>query len=448
MNPLPALLRILSRTKLYWGLALICAIGALLSPHTSSGANIFLSYQNLTDVLRQVSITGLVATGMTIVILLGGIDLSVGSVMGCSSVICAMLLTRPGWTPASVMAVPAAVVATGVAAAFLVRFVFRGLARGRDVEAGRRREIVLSPWRGHRIPALLGLAVGAAVAAYAVSQVPTKFGVLSVLIATPCFALALGAINGALIVKGRLQPFIATLAMMVSALGIGRLTGGQDFAVIPVYTGTNATEAFEVLRSMVWGLVPMPSIFFLVAIIAFGAILRFTTFGRYVYAIGGNVEAAKLSGIKVAQVQFTAYVISGMLAGIAGVLFVAQYRQGKPDAGSGLELDAIAAVVIGGTSLMGGRGSLVGTFVGVLIFGLLSDILQLQNIDSNVQLLMKGLIIVGTVLVQEQNLGQLLTHWRGGPLAHAPTRAGSAEAPRPPDAAKAPTAWEDMHEKT
>ena len=148
---------------------------------------------------------------------------------------------------------------------------------------------------------------------------------------------------------------------------------------------------------------------------SFGAILRFTTFGRYVYAIGGNVEAAKLSGVKVKQVQFAAYVISGLLAGLAGVLFVAQYRQGKPDAGSGLELDAIAAVVIGGTSLMGGRGGLAGTFVGVLIFGLLSDILQLQNIDSNVQLLMKGLIIVGTVLVQEQNLGQLLTRWRGGP---------------------------------
>ena len=270
----------------------------------------------------------------------------------------------------------------------------------------------------------------------------------AVLLATPCFALALGAINGALIVEGGLQPFIATLAMMVSALGIGRLTGGQDFAVIPVYTGTNATEAFEILRSMVWGLIPMPSIFFLVAIIFFGAILRFTTFGRYVYAIGGNVEAAKLSGVKVKQVQFAAYVISGLLAGIAGVLFVAQYRQGKPDAGSGLELDAIAAVVIGGTSLMGGRGGLAGTFVGVLIFGLLSDILQLQNIDSNVQLLMKGLIIVGTVLVQEQNLGQLLTRWRGGPLAPAPARTGSVEAPRPSNAAKASTVREDIHEKT
>ncbi len=444
MNPL----RIFSRTKLYWGLAIICLIGAVASPHTSSGKNIFLSYGNLTDVLRQVSITGLVATGMTIVILLGGIDLSVGSVMGCATIVCAMLLTLQGWTPAAVMGVPAATIAVALAAGFLARFVFNGLERGRDIDAGRRREIALGPWRGYLIPALLGLAAGAGVAAFAASQVPTKFGVLAVLLVTPCFSLALGAINGALIVKGRLQPFIATLAMMVSALGIGRLTAGQNNAVIAVYTGTNATENFEILRSMVWGLLPMPSLFFLAAIIGFGAILRFTAFGRYVYAIGGNVEAAKLSGIKVAQVQFAAYVISGLLAGIAGVLFVAQYRQGKPDAGSGLELDAIAAVVIGGTSLMGGRGGLAGTFVGVLIFGLLSDILQLQNIDSNVQLLMKGIIIVGTVLVQEQNLGQLLARLRGGPAAPAPTRTGSVEAVRPPDAAKAATVREDIHEKT
>jgi len=444
MNPL----RLLSRTKLYWGLALICLIGALLSPHTSSGRNIFLSYQNLTDVLRQVSITGLVATGMTIVILLGGIDLSVGSVMGCSSVICAMLLTKAGWTPASFMAVPAATIAIAFAVGFLARFVFNGLARGRDVDAGRRREIVLGPWRSFRLPALLGGAAGAVAAVFLAAQAPTKFGVLAVLLATPCFALVLGAINAAFIVKGRLQPFIATLAMMVSALGIGRLTGGQDFAVTPVYTGTNATEAFEILRSTVGGLVPMPSIFFLVTIIVFGAILRFTTFGRYVYAIGGNAEAAKLSGVKVAQVQFSAYVISGMLAGLAGVLFVAQYRQGKPDAGSGLELDAIAAVVIGGTSLMGGRGSLAGTFVGVLIFGLLTDILQLQNIDSNVQLLVKGMIIVGTVLVQEQNLGQLMARWRGGPLMTAPPRSESADIRRSPKGAEAPsvTTREELNE--
>ncbi len=154
-------LRLLSRTKLYWGLAIICLIGAFASPHTSSGRNIFLSFNNLTDVLRQVSITGLVATGMTLVILLGGIDLSVGSVMGFSTIICAMLLTKPGWTPASIVAVPAAAIAAGLGVGFLARFIFHGLARGRDVDAGRRNEIVLGPWRGLRIPALLGLVCGA-----------------------------------------------------------------------------------------------------------------------------------------------------------------------------------------------------------------------------------------------------------------------------------------------
>jgi simple sugar transport system permease protein len=436
-------LHLLSRTKLYWGLLLIFVIGGLISPHTSSGRNIFLSYANLTDVLRQVSITGLVATGMTMVILLGGIDLSVGSVMGFSTVICAMLLTKSDWTAASAVAVPAVALVSFVAVASCTRFVLSGLARGRDARVGRRREIDLGPWRGRWIPGFFGLAVTALAVAFVASEVPTKFGVLAVLLATPCVALLLGALNGAIIVAGRLQPFIVTLAMMIGALGIGRLTAGQNNAVVPVYTGTNATEAFEILRSMVGGVLPMPSIFFLTAIILFGAILRFTSFGRYVYAIGGNVEAARLSGVNVAQIQFTAYLLSGLLAGVAGVLFVAQYRQGKPDAGTGLELDAIAAVVIGGTSLMGGRGGLAGTLVGVLIFGLLSDILQLQNIDSNVQLVMKGLIIVVTVLMQEQNLGQFVRPFRRVASAPADERAGSAEVARPPNPLPALKAEED-----
>jgi simple sugar transport system permease protein len=439
------LFRALARTKLYWGLVAICLVGALASPYTSSGRNIFLSYANLTDVLRQVSITGLVATGMTIVILLGGIDLSVGSVVGFSTVICAMLLTKAGWTTASAIGVPAATLVTFAATAYCARFVLHGMARGGNIGVGVRREIVLSRWQGLGLPALLGLVAAALIGWFVSSQLPTKFGVPGVLLVTPCVALLLGAVNGLLIVTGRMQPFIVTLAMMVAALGIGRLTAGQDNAVIAVYTGTNATEAFEVLRSTLWGLVPVPSAFFLAAIVIFGAILRFTTFGRYIYAIGGNAEAARLSGIKVTQVQFTAYMLSGLLAGIAGVLFVAQYRQGKPDAGAGLELDAIAAVVIGGTSLMGGRGGLAGTFVGVLIFGLLSDILQLQNIDSNIQLVMKGLIIVCTVLVQEQNLGHLVSRWRLSTPKHA-RKTGSAESVRPLSASNAPLAREDLDE--
>ena len=235
---------------------------------------------------------------------------------------------------------------------------------------------------------------------------------LAVLLVVPCVGLMFGTINGLIIVVGRLQPFIVTLAMMVTALGIARLTAGQNNAVLPVYTGTNAAANFDVLRSLAFGVFPMPGVFFLAAVIVYGAVLRFTPFGRYVYAIGGNEEAARLSGIDVGRVKIVTYAISGMLAGIAAVLYVAQYRQGKPDAGAGLELDAIAAVVIGGTSLMGGRGGLAGTLCGVLIFGLLSNILQLHNINSNLQLVLKGLIIVGTVLVQERNIGELFANLR------------------------------------
>jgi simple sugar transport system permease protein len=428
-------LRLLSRTKLYWGLVLIFLIGALTSPVTSSGKNIFLSYGNLTDVLRQVSITGLVATGMTIVILIGGIDLSVGTMMAFSTVICAMLLTQEGWTAATIMGAPATALVAFTAVAILVHFIFRGLAQSRATGIGHRTAIALDPLRGRWIPLLAGFVAAVFALWFVAVQVPTKFGVIGVLLVTPCVALLLGALNGAIIVGGRLQPFIVTLAMMVGALGAARLTAGQDSAVLPVYTGSNATADFEILRSMAWGVIPVPGLFFLAAIIIFGALLRFTAFGRYVYAIGGNEEAALLAGIRVARVKMAAYLFSGMLAGIAGVLFVAQYRQGKPDAGAGLELDAIAAVVIGGTSLMGGRGGLAGTLVGVLIFGLLSDILQLHNINSNLQLLLKGLIIVCTVLVQERNLAHLIARWRRRtPHSFAmqdSIRAGSAGEGRP-----------------
>jgi len=443
-------LRLLSRTKLYWGLVLIFLIGALSSPVTSSGKNIFLSYGNLTDVLRQVSITGLVATGMTIVILVGGIDLSVGSMMAFSTVICAMLLTQEGWTAATVMGAPATAIVAFTAVAALVHFVFRGMAQSRKAEIGHRAAIVLDPLRGRWIPVAAGFVAAVFALWFVTVQVPTKFGVIGVLLVTPCVALLLGALNGVIIVGGRLQPFIVTLAMMVGALGAARLTAGQDSAVLPVYTGSNATADFEILRSMAWGIVPVPGLFFLAAIIIFGALLRFTAFGRYVYAIGGNEEAALLAGIRVARVKLAAYLFSGMLAGIAGVLFVAQYRQGKPDAGTGLELDAIAAVVIGGTSLMGGRGGLAGTLVGVLIFGLLSDILQLHNINSNLQLLLKGLIIVCTVLVQERNLAHLIARWRKRPpqtyAIEESTGAGSAGDQRPQTASAFQKQREDVHE--
>ncbi|WP_417629388.1 ABC transporter permease [Paracoccus pacificus] len=312
----------------------------------------------------------------------------------------------------------------------VVRFLFANMEKarlGQDVG----RDIRLDNMRGWVLPLIVGAAFAGLLLWFLVPQVPTRFGVMGVLIVAPVVGLCFGAINGILIVGGRLQPFIVTLAMMVTALGIARLTAGQNNAVLPVYTGTNAVAEFDRLRSLVFGIMPVPGLFFIAAIVIYGAILRLTPFGRYIYAIGGNEEAARLSGIAAGKVKIATYAASGLLAGIAAVLYVAQYRQGKPDAGAGLELDAIAAVVIGGTSLMGGRGSMAGTFCGVLIFGLLSNILQLHNINSNLQLVLKGLIIVGTVLVQERSLADLFGFVRW-PLARPAPKDGVAERP-PPD---------------
>ena len=406
-----SILKLFSRTKLYWGLIAIFAVGVLFSPITSSGKNIFLSYGNLLDVLRQVSTTGLIATGMTAVIITGGIDLSVGSLMAICSVVCAMLLTMPGATPAALLGVPTVTIVALLGGVVIVRFLLLNVAKYRQGNL-INRDVRLDTVRGLVTPGIVGLLLACVALWFLLPQVQTKFGVIGVLIVAPCVGLLFGALNGFIIVAGRLQPFIVTLAMMVTALGVARLTAGQNNAVLPVYTGSNATADFDILRSLVFGVIPTPGLFFLAAIIIYGAVLRFTPFGRYVYAIGGNEEAARLSGIPVGRVKIATYAISGLLAGFAAVLYVAQYRQGKPDAGAGLELDAIAAVVIGGTSLMGGRGSLAGTFCGVLIFGLLSNILQLHNINSNLQLVLKGLIIIGTVLVQERSAGDLLSYLR------------------------------------
>lgn len=395
-NPLRLVGTILNRTKLYWGLVVLIAFGALTSPLSSKGNNIFLSIGNLTDVLRQVSVTGIVAVGMTLVIFIAGIDLSVGSIMALGTVICAMLLTQAGWTAASFFAVPASGAVLFICVAAVLMFMRNEMRKNR------------TPGQQNAGTDWISLAIAAAFAAVIMlwmsGQVPGKFGVLAVLVAVPCIGAVMGTLNGLLIVHGRLQPFIVTLAMMVGALGLARVIAGQDTAVYPVYTGSNATEAFEVLRSLMWGVLPVPGLIFLIVLAIFFLLTRLTTYGSYLLAIGGNEEAARLAGINVARNKIVTYATAGALSALAGVLYVAQFRQGKPDAGIGLELDAIAAVVIGGTSLMGGRGAVMGTFVGVLIFGFLSNILQLNNIDSNTQLILKGVIIVAAVLLQEGRL--------------------------------------------
>ena len=386
---------VLKSTKLYWGLALLFLVGVISSPVSSKGHNIFLSFGNLSDVFRQISVTGITAVGMTLVILIAGIDLSVGSVLALGSVVCAMLLTNEGWSSAYLLGVPAIFLL-----AFLV--VFGVLTFGTKLQRRATLDAGTNPPAISKL--LLGIAAAAAlVLAFGVALTSEgKAGVLLVLLVVPAVGFMLGTINGLIIVGGRLQPFIVTLAMMVAGLGIARLTAGQNTAVWPVYTGSNATEDFEALRSLIFGIIPVPGVIFAGIIVLFWVILKFTKFGRYVYAIGGNEEAARLAGVPVWRVKITVYAISGYLAALAGILYVAQYRQGKPDAGTGLELDAIAAVVIGGTSLMGGRGSMIGTLVGVLIFGFLSNILQLNNIDSNTQLVLKGAIIIIAVLLQER----------------------------------------------
>jgi simple sugar transport system permease protein len=410
--------RFFLRTKLYWGLIVLILVGVVTSPITSKGVNIFLSPGNLADVLRQVANNGIVAVGMTLVILTGGIDLSVGSVLALGTVVCAALLTDPGWTSSAVIAVPLLVAVTFVLVAWL------SLALATTL----KQPAAAATAAPTRSPATLviALAIGAVAAAlvgaWAVAQVPQKFGVLGVLVVTPAVGLCVGALTGVIIAKAKLQPFIVSLAMMVGILGVARLVAGQDTAVHPVYTGENATADFEMLRALIFRILPVPGLFFLAAVAVFYVVLKRSTFGRYIYAIGGNEQATRLSGINVDRVKIAVYALCGMLSCLAGVLYVAQYRQGKPDAGLGLELDAIAAVVIGGTNLMGGKGSMVGTLVGVLIFGFLSNILQLNNIDSNTQLVLKGLIILGAVLLQEGNLrvlawraGNVLRRWRAAP---------------------------------
>jgi simple sugar transport system permease protein len=389
----------LLKTKLFWGLAVLYGVGIILSPVNRKGANIFLEPGNQADVLRQVANNGIIAVGMTLVILTGGIDLSVGSMMSLGCMLCAMLLTLPGWTAASVAAIPTLAAVTIFLCSYMVPLISVSLQRA------SAKPVEQAGWSVRLGGISLGVIVAGLLVWWTTRQLPTKFGVLGVLVTVPAVGMAIGALTGLIISKGKLQPFIVTLAMMVAIVGVARLLGGETAAVYPVYTGSNATENFDILRAFLLQVIPVPGIFFLVAVLTFGFILKYTALGRYIYAIGGNEQAARLAGIHVDQIKVAVYAISGLLSSLAGVLYTSQYRQGKPDAGAGGELDAIAAVVIGGTNLMGGKGTMTGTFVGVLIFGFLTNILLLKNINSNIQFVLKGGIILAAVLLQEGQVG-------------------------------------------
>jgi simple sugar transport system permease protein len=385
-------LRLLSKSKLFWGVTAILLSGYWFSPRDAHGDSIFLTSANLGDVLRQVSITGLVAIGMTLVILTGGIDLSVGSMMGLAATLAAMLVTKTGLSRAAGFSGPA----VGCALAGTLWLIL----------ASRIRHGFQSTTAIKVAAALVALVAAVAIAVathWQVARGPTlPVDVLVVL----CVGVAIGAVNGVVVATGGLQPFIVTLAMMVAALGAARLLAGEDQSVYPIYAGQNAPISVDAFRQYYLGL-PLPGLIFLGVALIFSLLLAYFRFGREIYAVGGNERAAHLAGIDVARVKLLAYAISGGLGALAGLLYAAQYRQGKPDAGTGLELDAIAAVVIGGASLMGGKGTIIGTVIGVAIFGLITNIFQLCDVDSSMQLVLKGVIIVVAVLLQEGRMPRL-----------------------------------------
>ncbi|MBB5172396.1 ribose transport system permease protein [Texcoconibacillus texcoconensis] len=236
----------------------------------------------------------------------------------------------------------------------------------------------------------LSSAVGASLMASGVDPV------LAVLIGLLTGAI-LGAMNGVFIAKGKVAPFIATLATMTIYRGLTLLlTDGR-----PV-SGLGDSAAFELFgRGYLLGL-PVPAITMMIAFVILYLILKKTTFGRRVYAVGGNEEVALLSGIKVDRIKIYVYSLTGFLAALAGMILTSRLNSAQPTAGQMYELDAIAAVVIGGTSLTGGRGWIVGTLIGALIIGTLNNGLNLLGVSSFVQQVVKGSVILLAVLIDRK----------------------------------------------
>ena len=217
-------------------------------------------------------------------------------------------------------------------------------------------------------------------------------------------ALAVGAgigfINGVAIAKGKLQPFIVTLATMTIFRGATMVfTDGK-----PISAGfeKNSEVLAYIGNGYLFG-IPFPIILMIVVFAIGFFILTQTTFGRYVYALGGNEDATKLSGVNTDRIKILVYTLSGFLAAVAGIIITARLSSAQPTAGSGYELDAIAAVVLGGTSLAGGVGSILGTVTGALIIGVLNNALNLMNVSSYYQLLAKGVVILIAVLIDRRS---------------------------------------------
>jgi ribose/xylose/arabinose/galactoside ABC-type transport system permease subunit len=241
----------------------------------------------------------------------------------------------------------------------------------------------------------IDLSVGATLALSAVLLAGTLESTGSIFLAMMVAVLAgmaVGLGNGLGVTLGRVQPFVMTLGMLGIARSIAFLyTGGQPIPVID--------KNFLMLGIGYLWKIPIPSIIFIAILIVAALVLRYTPFGRSVYAIGSNEEAARLSGIEVGRVKTAVYIISGFTAGVGAIMYCSQFASAPAIAGEGYELDAIAAVVVGGTSLFGGQGGVIGTFFGALIIGILSNILNLMGVSPFAQPLAKGALIILAVLI-------------------------------------------------
>ena len=249
----------------------------------------------------------------------------------------------------------------------------------------------------------IDLSVGATLAlsgAVVAMLISLGYSPIVAIIAALAVGGGIGFFNGVVIAKGKLQPFIVTLATMTVFRGITLVfTDGK-----PISAGyeKNAEFLSGIGNGYFLG-IPIPIIIMIFVFIIGFYILTQTTLGRYVYSLGGNEEATKLSGVNTDRIKIMVYTISGVLAALAGIIITARLSSAQPTAGSGYELDAIAAVVLGGTSLAGGVGSILGTVTGALIIGVLNNALNLMNVSSYYQLLAKGIVILIAVLLDRKN---------------------------------------------
>lgn len=290
---------------------LVLCVFLSVFPKTSGS---FFTRQNIFNVLRQISTNLFLACGMTMVIILGGIDLSVGSIIALSGCISAGCVARYN------LPLPIAL--------------------------------------------LMGLLVG----------------------------LLVGMFNGAVISKTTIPAFIVTLATMNIAKGLAYVyTGGSPVRVV--------TKEWQFLGAGYVGIFPTPVVILVIVLIITAIIMNKTKMGRHMYAVGGNQQEAEFSGIKVEKVKFFVHAFSGLMAGLAGIVLASRMYSGQPTAGDGAEMDAIAAVVVGGTSMAGGSGKIGGTIIGGLIIGVLNNGLNLLNVNSFWQYVVKGVVILLAVFL-------------------------------------------------